>query len=45
MDLKVIFKLLIYFILCFLIVLMIEHGSQNFGKEFIKKCCSCEIKG
>ena len=44
MDLKVIFKLLTYFILCFLIVLMIEHTSLNWGKEFIKQCCSCDIK-
>lgn len=43
-DLKVIFKLLTYFILCFLIVLMIEHSSLNWGKEFMK-CCSCEING
>lgn len=45
MDLKVIFKLLTYFILCFLIVLMIEHSSLNWGKEFMKQCCSCEIRG
>lgn len=44
-DLKVIFKLLYYFVLCFLIILLIEHSSQNFGKEFMKQCCSCEIKG
>lgn len=44
-DLKVIFKLLSYFILCFLIVLLIEHSSQNWGREFMKQCCSCEIKG
>lgn len=43
-DLKVIFKLITYFILCYLIVSMIDHGSQNWGKEFIKQCCSCEIK-
>ena len=44
-DLKVIFKLLTYFILCYLIVLMIEHSSQNWGKDFMKQCCGCEIKG
>lgn len=44
-DLKVIFKLLSYFALCFLIVLLLEHSSQNWGREFMKQCCSCEMKG
>lgn len=44
MDLKVIFKIIAYFILCYLIVLMIEHSSLNWGKDFMKQCC-CEIKG
>ena len=39
-----IFKLLMYFILCFLIILAIEHGSKNWGKDFMKKCCTCEVK-
>lgn len=43
-DLKVIFKLIAYFILCYLIVLMIEHSSQNWGREFMKQCCSCEME-
>lgn len=42
-DLKVIFKLIAF--LCYLIVLLIEHSSQNWGREFMKQCCSCEMKG
>ena len=44
-DLKAIFKLVAYFILCYLIVLLIEHSSQNWGREFMKQCCSCEMEG
>lgn len=44
MDYKVKFKLVIYFVLYFLIISAIEYGSKNWGEEFRKECCSCEIK-
>lgn len=43
-DLVAIFKLLMCIILCFWIVSALEHGSKNWGKDFMKKCCACEVK-